>query len=373
MALAERIAETVSYTLPAKRLGAMLNRLRRRWNADTVQVLVADGGIALMADHRGDATIVSEGALGSLTPGAFDGALELNPKAVARIAKACKGEDVTLDDDGVIRCGNAVYRPVSGRVDGDLPELLDEAWPKRSLGQIDVDEWRDIVAGVGLAQGQDIHREILCGIFLCTDSKGNPVAVATDTHRLHIAPTKLCRVDKAVVIPTEMAELLCHAQPMDGRIELTESADRIGFVTRSISGCSGILKGTHLNWERVVPTEHLWTLELDAEEALRAIRAASAIASDSANRLRLAHEGRTLVLRARAEESGEVEIPISASLSGDRKPLEFAVNFKYLNDAVLHARGSTIQIRGTEPSRPLTVESNDHPGRKAVVMPMALA
>lgn len=301
-------------------------------------------------------------------------------KNLARALRACQDEELQIEagKEGLLlrtdrlRCS---VRPDEDKVPcRQLPINERVEFEVRFSGR---DFWA-ILDACASACSSDLHRPILTGIAIQGLAGGQVVAVATDTHRLHILSTEIessALEGKTIVIPLSAWRTIERFDPdLDLDLTLTVFKDDLFEVSAEGFSVGGLLiRGTFPSWERVVPNKYTFAVAFEAGEVVRALRSVGEFAKGAANRVRFQSPGveGDSTLYVKNEEFGEITrtVPVKAVAAYP----EFALNYRYALEAIHALGGGVVEFRGTENTRPLTIESELYGGFKAVIQPMAVA
>jgi len=230
------------------------------------------------------------------------------------------------------------------------------------------------VDAVNYAVSPDNHRQVLTGV-LFNYTGGVLTLVATDTHRLAVKRLRKEGLGNqlSVIVPDKaLRAIKALPLPDDTEITLMFDSSRVGVESPGATVVSQLLAGTYPNWERVVPSEHTRTWNVESDQLYEKVRRAMILAQDNANRVRFKGENDQIVIAARSEEKGEAkeEVPMVGS-NGDH---EIAFNGKYVTDFLSAVEGPGVRVEMTESSRPaLFRPADDGDDYFCVIMPMALA
>jgi DNA polymerase-3 subunit beta len=236
------------------------------------------------------------------------------------------------------------------------------------------------------AMSRDFSRTTLMGI-LVEEFR----VVATDTHRLHIAPldAPANTAWKPVIVPGAVCGKLApmfglSAKEKGAEIRMAHDDEpRIAFEHGNTRITARIIEGRFPNYQTVIPEDcdaanpfGQWVV--DPAALAEAVRGLAPIAADDSNRITMTAKGKTLELHASAPDNGgEATATIKLlDTAGTWQGKEAAFSAAYLLDiAHTFADAAAICINGGPDSlAPILVTAmNEGPlGHKAVLMPMEL-
>lgn len=301
------------------------------------------------------------------------GAVCVSAKLLHDVVSALPDGQITFDVDGtmlVLKQAASEWR---------FPVLPTDQYPDtpevkaKSQLTLKMSEFREAIAGVNFAVGDDTGRQVLTGVLMMYDGKVLTL-VATDTHRLAVMKIEREGIgsETNAVVP-ERALRAIKNLPLgdDDNIVLQFDEQRICVDAGNAIVTGQLLAGTFPNWERVVPQEHTRTWVVDRSELYDNVKRAMIIARNSANRVRFKGDGEQVKIFVRSEDQGEAREQVAAvTKNGD---LEIAFNGSFILDALNSFRGEGIRAEMTEASRPAVFsEVEEGKNHFCVIMPMAL-
>ena len=231
-----------------------------------------------------------------------------------------------------------------------LPEVKDAAGfsvPQKVL--------REMIRHTLFAVSTDEARAILTGVFMVFDGETLKF-VATDTHRLAVktAVIKDGRGSQNAIVParalTELTRLLTDAE---GDVAVTLSTNQVQFDLpgeNNVQIVSRLIEGQFPNYQRVIPAAHQKKLTIPTQPLLRAVRRASIVARENANRVIFRTEDDKLVLTAESQSVGNAHEEVEIGREGD--DVEIAFNAKYLLDVLSVVDAESVHLELTEALKP---------------------
>ncbi|MCH8196233.1 MAG: DNA polymerase III subunit beta, partial [Chloroflexi bacterium] len=156
-------------------------------------------------------------------------------------------------------------------------------------------------------------------------------------------------------------------------ITVNPAKSQVLFTMDNVRLISQLVQGNFPNYSQLIPQGHSTRTLVDAEEFLRATRAASIFARDASGIVRLQVDpgdnglGR-LTISARAEEVGDDQGDIDAKVEGEEAKIAF--NAKYLSDILSVLAKGEVVLETTNPSSPGLIRPGGDTDYVHVVMPM---
>src|SRR5579862_3140754 len=231
-----------------------------------------------------------------------------------------------------------------------LPEVKDTVAFSIPQGKL-----KEMIRHTIFAVSTDETRAILTGIYMVFDGETLKF-VATDTHRLAVktAVVKEGRGSQNAIVPARaMNELTRQLSDGDGDVQVTLSPNQVRFALPGedeVQIVSRLIEGQFPNYQRVIPAEFHKKLSIQTQPLLRAVRRASIVARDSANRVILRTEEDRLVLTAENQMVGSAYEEVEVAREGD--DVEIAFNAKYLLDVLSVLEEDGLHLELTEALKP---------------------
>jgi DNA polymerase III subunit beta len=214
---------------------------------------------------------------------------------------------------------------------------------------------KEMIRHTIFAVSTDEMRAILTGIYMVFDGETLKF-VATDTHRLAVKTTTVKDAhgsQNAIVPARAMNELTRQLSDSEGDVKVTLSPNHVQFVLPGedeVQIVSRLIEGQFPNYQRVIPSEFHKKLAIQTQPLLRAVRRASIVAREAANRVVLRTDDDKLVLTAENQMVGSAYEEVEVAREGD--DVEIAFNAKYLLDVLNVLEEDGLHLELTEPLKP---------------------
>lgn len=248
-----------------------------------------------------------------------------------------------------------------------------------AIGKVSSGVLKDAITHVAFAAATEESRPVLTGIKV--DLTGdNFTFAAADGFRLAVYEGKLTEPvseDVSFIMPAKtFQEVNRLIGNQDSTIEFTVTPSKSSALFRleNVEIVSQLIQGTFPNYSQLIPEGHDTRAVVDQTAFLSATRTASIFARDGSGIVRLNvkpsenDSSGTLEISSRAEELGDNEGKIDATVEGDESKIAF--NSKYLSE-VLDVLGSgEIALETTTSSSPGVIRPLSKEGYIHVVMPM---
>ena len=296
----------------------------------------------------------------------------VNSLPVERIDIAMNPQPLGLD----LECARFEAH-INGRDADDFPPI--PTVESGVIGKISSSVLKDAITHVAFAAATEESRPVLTGIKV--DLKGDSFTfVAADGFRLAVYEGKLAEAvseDVSFIMPARAFQEVNRLIGTDDttiEFTVTPSKSQALFRLDNVELVSQLIQGAFPNYSQLIPEGHDTRAVVDQTAFLSATRTASIFARDGSGIVRLNvlpaenGSGGKLSISSRAEELGDNQGEIDASVEGDESKIAF--NSKYLSE-VLDVLGSgEIALETTTSSSPGVIRPVSKEGYIHVVMPM---
>jgi DNA polymerase-3 subunit beta len=225
------------------------------------------------------------------------------------------------------------------------------------------------------ATSNDGTRPILCGVGLQADET-ELRAVATDTHRLHVASAgRVGAAYGASIVPGRMAGLILDGLDPDRCWAVRVGPNQIQVADGQTTIISRLIDGVFPPYTRVIPTNSTTTWTVDTDTLDSSLRRLLLVAEKGAiaHRVILEPTGDGQLRLNAATDDGQAEDLIAVEVAGE--PLRIAFDVKNLRLSLAAFRELGVQrvaIQMGQPLTPVLIEAAGGGALRAVVMPYAI-
>jgi len=305
-----------------------------------------------------------------------EGGITIPARILAEVVGALPDAEITLtvDDQQVvgIRCGTSTYS-IHGLPAEEFPRL--PILGTGATADIARNDLRTLIRSTAFASSVDETRPILTGVLTILDTDALTM-IATDTHRLawrRAALNAAASEPASAIVPGrvygEILRIVGSSDADTATIQICESQAQFRLGTVSVQ--SRLIDGEFPNWQRVVPAQQTISVATELEVLRQAIRRASIVAREDANKVIFAAEADGLTITADSQEIGSAREEVAATIEGG--PIRIGFNARYFLDAlnVIDAEEVQLGLNGPVESGIITpVGSDDY---RYVLMPMQLS
>jgi DNA polymerase III subunit beta len=240
---------------------------------------------------------------------------------------------------------------IDGMAASEFPKL--PVFPKEELLTFSRKDFLKVAGWVCFSAATDEGRPVLTGVKTVV-SKDNVVFAATDGYRLSVLKfknqnAKVKNIEEmAMIIPArslvEVSRIVTERdEKKDLLFALTEEKNQAIFSVDGIELSTRLIEGVFPNFEKIIPSSLKVEVEIGTEGFLKAVRAASVFARDSANiiKLRLSKkEG--VVISANAPQVGSNSVVVDAKVEGEE--MEVAFNSRFLLEFLANTTAQAVNF-----------------------------
>jgi DNA polymerase-3 subunit beta len=237
---------------------------------------------------------------------------------------------------------------------------------------------KEMIQSVAFAASVDESRPVLAGVLLMLDDQTLAMA-ATDGFRLAVRKTELpARVGKKqVIVPAaalkELSRILGSTKCARVTLFLPPSGSQVVLRCENVQLVSQLIDGKFPDYQVIVPKSFKTRTVVARAELLKACKQAGIMARAGSNVVRFQlkpgaeNTGKVLVL-AEADETGESEIEMDATVEGPE--LEIAFNVKFLQDVLEVIDTKTVVMETSSHKTPAVIRPAGEEEYTYVLMPM---
>ena len=240
-------------------------------------------------------------------------------------------------------------RVTSSRADNNIKGIDAQEFPiiptfeAAGAAYIDAGALKAIINKVVFAAATDESRPMLTGVLTKLDGDKITMA-ASDGFRLSVSSTTLkepVAEARTILIPSKaMAEVarIVGEQEEPAAISVTPSRGQVLFHMANVDLVAQLIDQRYPDYEGIIPKKTETRMVINTADLLKACRQASIFARESSDTMRLQIkpgedlEPGTVTIMARADETGDNQSQLEASITGPE--IEIAFNVKYMIDVL---------------------------------------
>lgn len=267
-----------------------------------------------------------------------------------------------------VRCGKSEYTILS------LPAEDYPAVPKVTEGvefSLSQGTLKEMLQMTTFAAVKEETRSLLMGVLF--EAHGNHLTlVATDTHRLAkkeaAIGTEIETPVSAVIPAKPLIELQRLLKDNDTPVTIRIAGSQVQFETGSVLLVSRLIDAQFPNYQKVIPDKADRVFTVRREEFVSALGRVNIVAQKAYEKVVFNVEYGTMELTAESPDVGKAFEELEASVDGEG--LRFAINGRYLAEALGVISGRDVTLSMTGALNPGILRSSDDDGFLYIVMPM---
>ncbi len=318
-----------------------------------------------------------------------EGELTVPAKIFSEIISSLSGERISLEVSGEqLKITTPTFSGVlNGIAANEFPVI-----PLSSDQSISfpADTLQQSLPQISFSAAIDEARPTLTGIF--THMKDNQLEfVATDGFRLAHKKITLPNSNNhsfKFLIPRRTFEEVVRLISEDIKsgndnstveISTAENQNQMVFQIGTTQLSSRLIEGNYPTWEKIVPTQFIFSIELDRQDLIKAIKLASVFARDAANIVKLELTKDKMEISSESHDLGqqktELEIKTDKDIneSDSKEAFVIAFNNKYLLDALQNCHSKEIKIHFSGSLSSALIRPMEEEGLEYVVMPIRIS
>ncbi len=303
-----------------------------------------------------------------------EGEFTVDSKIIHDYINLLPGEKVMLkrsENELLIECDNYKTK-IKGESAKEFP--LIPIIKKDKFVLIDINLFKKSLIKVVFAAAAGDNRPELSGIlFNFLDDK--LILAATDSYRLaeeKIVIKKNNLNNKKIIVPVktiqELLRVLNNLQNNEEEIKICLSENQILFDLNSINIISRLINGNYPDYEEIIPKKYKTEVEINKEELIRAVKAASLFTKTGINDLILLFKDNKVSVSSSSGQSGETNINLKAKIQGENNKI--IINYRYLLDGLNNLDGDYIIINLLDEQTPCLLKNKNKEEYLYIIMPI---
>lgn len=313
-----------------------------------------------------------------------EGAITVPARTFTDLVALLPADKVELD----LNIRTQTLRVQSGRTDANIKGIDAQEFPiiptftgEGAAAYVEPAVLKKMIAQVVFAAATDESRPTLTGVLTKLDHDRISMA-ATDGFRLSVRSDRLKEpVGEAhtILIPAKaLAEVgrVLGDQEEPVAISVTPSHGQVLFHLNNVDVVAQLIDQKFPDYEPIIPKKYDTRTIVNTADVLKACRQASIFARESLDTVRVLIkpgeelEPGKLAVMARADETGDNQSELEATVSGNE--IEIGFNVKYLIEALSCVDTPQVAIETTQPRSPAVIRAIGEDNFLHLVMPMHL-
>lgn len=299
-----------------------------------------------------------------------EGALTVPARIISEYINNLPTEKVTLENKEttlVVEAEN-YHTNIKGLSAEDFPLIpqIEEEW----RAKIDGVELRNALTETVWAVSTNETQPEISGLFMAFEENTLRIA-ATDRYRLAergVVLKEVVKSKKEVIVPFRtVSELYKILGTGEGLVEIYFSETQVMFRFDETELISRLIDGQYPDYQQIIPKEYKTIVEINKEELLHALKAASLFAPDT-NNINIEVKNNNLIVTASSASAGENTTHISVAVTGPDNNAIF--NFRYLSDCLQALKEQNVVLKMISDSSPALIVPKDRTNYLYIVMPI---
>lgn len=303
-----------------------------------------------------------------------EGATLVSSKIITEIIRKVEGNEINLEiiDRSIVQIddGRSNFKLTSVRAD-DYPDI--DLEKTGVTFEVASKELIKLVEQTAFAASTKEQRPILTAVHLFA-SNGLLEAVATDSARLGKKTIEILdNVTFNANVPARVLQEI--SKTIEGtlgikNIDISVSDKKILFEFDGTIITSRLIAGEFPNTKNIIPKSFTNTLEINANELLKAMDRVSLLAaSERENIVKLTMKEDSIIVSSKSALSGSATEAITTFKYGG-EPLEISFNYTFLTAAIRACLSEDVQIGFTGEMKPFVVKTRDDETHIQIVTPV---
>lgn len=253
--------------------------------------------------------------------------IAVNAAKFSQAVSACGNPSVTLKDQLIVKSGRRQFKlhTVNADIYPAYPEAVDD-----NKMDINPSNLIDSIKAVSFAAAKNDVRHMLNGVFIGAH------AVATNGHRMCVLDLGL---QKDAIVSIEAVNKI--PLDIDGDVYLSNNV--LSIVSSEYSFKCKLIDGKYVSYERALPKDFKYTVDVNREDFIDSIKAAQINAPESGNVS--FHFCDKSVIKSRSGKQEDALIGFDCTSSDD---FEMGLNSSYLLNALNAVKSESVSIKFTD-------------------------
>ncbi len=262
---------------------------------------------------------------------------------------------------------------ISGLNSSDFPSIPSEIGINNF--EVESDGFLDALNSVLFSVSSDETRPVLTGVLLII-GKEHITLVATDGFRLSQKKIKNKGIKEEIkfILPKSiLSELVRVSTSEKIVVSYKKNENQIIFGLDDIILSSRIIEGEFPDFERIIPKNTKFKVNLDREDFLRSVKLAGVFARDSANVVKLRILKDIVQVLAESSQSGSQKRELEAKIEKDNSDtFTIAFNYRFLEDFLSVIKGEVVRMEFSDPNAPSLFLDEKDSDFLHIIMPVRL-
>jgi len=256
-----------------------------------------------------------------------------------------------------------------------LKSMASEKFPEFPVSsspffEMPIKDFKEMVQQSVFAVSDDETRYFMNGVFM-EKSEGRVNMVATDGRRMaFVGKNAENKIDdfSGIIIPPKILNTVIKRSGDEGLINISINDKMIFINFASYQFSSVLIEGAFPNYKKVIPEKQDFSLSVNRDEMLNALRRVSLMVEKKSHRIYLGVSSGRMAVYSEESEIGTVDDEIPCKYDGDE--ITIALNYRYLEEPFKAMTDDEIKIRFSSATKAITIEPIPEKDFFHIVMPM---
>jgi DNA polymerase-3 subunit beta len=268
-------------------------------------------------------------------------------------------------------------KPSAKSVRYKLKTIASEKFPEFPVSKapyfdMAVKEFKDMISQTVFAVSDDETRYFMNGVLL-EKEENKIVMVATDGRRLAYI-SKSAENDikdfTGIIVPPKILNIIIRRAGDEGLISISVTDKTIFIRFGSFNLSSVLIEGQFPNYRRVIPESQNFSLSVNRNELLEALRRVAVMVEKKSHRVYLGIKPGLMHVYSEENDFGTADEDVPCKYDGEE--VSIALNYRYIEEPCKSIEDEEISIRFTEQNKAITIVPVPEKDFFHIVMPMNL-
>jgi len=260
------------------------------------------------------------------------------------------------------------------RANFQLKSMSSDKFPEfpvsdREYFEIPIKNFKEMIVQTVFAVSDDETRYFMNGVYL-EKVEDKIIMVATDGRRLAYIDKEAQNVQdfSGIIVHPKILNVISKRAGDEGLIAISVTEKMIFFRFGSYNFSSILLEGQFPNYRRVIPEEQSYSLTVNRNEMLDALRRVSLLVEQKSHRIYLGLKPGVMEIYSEEGEIGDAKEEIPCKYEGEEMAL--ALNYRYIEEPFKVISNDEICINFTGSSKAITLVPVPQTDFFHIIMPM---
>lgn len=299
------------------------------------------------------------------------GSITVPAKLFSELVGTLPQDKITLETkEGTLEIkGKRVHSVLQTTPSDEFPNLYEEFGQELVVFQ--KGELKSVFGKIVFAASVEATRPALAGVLIRSLPEGF-VVVATDGYRLsldHFSVPNSTNTSSSIIVPAKVIkEAMGLREEEPTTLHISSHNNQVAFVQKDAILIGRIIEAEFPNYQKIIPTDAATKVTFDKEEMLKAVKACSIFARETANIIKLSIHKENIIVSAKTPSLGENTVEVESRLDGEENDIAF--NARYILDCLSNMPDGEITFEMTGPLNAGVFKVPSNPQFLHLIMPI---